>query len=108
MNLKIKKGDSVFVITGADRNLEKPRRVLAVYPKTMRILVEGVNVQAKHSRPSQQNQKGGIVHKEMPVHYSNVMISDSDSKPTRIGNKLKADTPKGTERRFARTNEKAI
>lgn len=71
MKLKIKKGDQVRVIAGQDKG--KSGRVLAVYPKEMRILVEGINIRIKHEKPNQQNQQGGRVEKEMPIHYSNVM-----------------------------------
>jgi large subunit ribosomal protein L24 len=81
--LKIKKGDTVKVIAGDDRG--KTGRVLEVYPKTMKILVEGVNIHKKHTRPNQQYPNGGIISKELPIHYSNVMILDSDKNPTRIG-----------------------
>lgn len=76
MKLKIKKNDNVYVISGNDKDLSKTRRVLAVYPDKMRILVEGVNVRKKHMRPNAQNQKGGIVSKELPIHYSNVKLAE--------------------------------
>lgn len=72
MKLKIKKGDNVQVIAGNDKG--KQGRVIAVYPDKMRVLVEGVNVRKKHSRPTQANPNGGILTKEMPIHYSNVML----------------------------------
>lgn len=81
MKLKIKKSDTVIVTTGNDKG--KTGRVLEVYPDTQRILVEQVNIRAKHEKPSQRNQKGGIVHKEMPIHYSNVQILDG-KEPSRI------------------------
>ena len=102
--LKIKKGDLVFVIAGNDKDLEKPRRVLEVYPDKMRVLVESVNIRKKHTKPSQQNQKGGVLSKEMPIHYSNVMIADSDKNPTRIGMKREKDGDRATVVRFARSN----
>ncbi|MBM2816630.1 MAG: rplX [Ignavibacteria bacterium] len=103
MKLKIKKGDYVCIISGNDKS-EKPHRVLEVYPDKMRILVEGVNLRSKHTRPSQQNQKGGIQKKELPVHYSNVMLLDSDKNPTRIGTRFEEKEGKLTPVRFARTN----
>ena len=69
----IKKGDSVVVIAGDDK---KPRTVLEVFPDKSRVLVEGVNVVTKHTKPSAQNTKGGIVKKEAPIHISNVMMWD--------------------------------
>jgi len=78
MKLKIKKNDTVMVITGNDKG--KIGRVLEVIPDKMRILVEGVNVRTKATRPNQQNPKGGLIHKELPIHYSNVQLIDSDKK----------------------------
>jgi large subunit ribosomal protein L24 len=106
MKLKIKKTDTVKVISGNDKG--KVGRVLDVYPDKMRILVEQVNIRAKHEKPSQNNQKGGIVRKEMPIHYSNVMLMDNSSKPTRIGISVKEMNGKTEKTRFARTNNKEI
>ncbi len=62
----------VKVITGNDKN--KTGRVLEVDRTAMRILVEGINIRKKHSRPTQSNPNGGIISREMPIHYSNVML----------------------------------
>ena len=78
--MKIKKGDTVRVITGKDKG--KEGKVLSV--KDGRVLVEGVNTVTKHSKASQNNPKGGIVHQEAPVDVSNVMYVHK-GKPTRIG-----------------------
>ena len=75
----IKKGDNVVVIAGDDKDLKKPRVVLAVYPDEDKILVEGVNVQTKHTKPTAQNTKGGIVKKEAPIAISNVLLWDAKS-----------------------------
>lgn len=81
----IRKGDTVVVITGDTRDHGKRGRILAVYPKRDRILVEGINMVKRHTRPSQSNQQGGIVEKEAPIHISNVMAwCDSASKPSKI------------------------
>lgn len=81
----IRKGDTVVIITGATRDHGKRGRILAVYPKRDRILVEGINMVKRHTRPSQSNQQGGIVEKEAPIHISNVMAwCDSASKPSKI------------------------
>jgi large subunit ribosomal protein L24 len=72
----IKKGDSVVVITGEDKDLSKPRKVLEVLPEKSRVLVEGVNIVTKHTKPSAQNTQGGIVKTEAPIHISNVMLWD--------------------------------
>jgi len=75
----IKKGDSVVVITGEDKDLKKHRKVLEVLPEEQRVLVEGVNIVTKHTKPSAQNTKGGIMKVEAPIAISNVMLWDSKS-----------------------------
>ncbi len=75
----IKKGDSVVVITGDDKDLKKPRKVLEVVTEKNRVLVEGVNIVTKHTKPSAQNTKGGIIKKEAPIAISNVMMWDAKS-----------------------------
>jgi large subunit ribosomal protein L24 len=81
----IKKGDSVVVITGDDKDLSKPRLVLEVIVDKARVLVEGVNIVTKHTKPSAQNTKGGIVKIEAPIAISNVMLWDAKSKgPSKI------------------------
>jgi len=70
MGIKVKKGETVQVIAGSDRG--KQGRVLRIYPRKNRIVVEGVNMIKRHTRPSQRNPKGGIVEKEAPIHISNV------------------------------------
>jgi large subunit ribosomal protein L24 len=72
----IKKGDSVVVITGDDKDPKKARVVLEVLTDKNKILVEGVNIITKHTKPSAQNTKGGIVKKEAPIHISNVLLWD--------------------------------
>ncbi|MBX3241221.1 MAG: 50S ribosomal protein L24 [Chitinophagaceae bacterium] len=73
----IKKGDSVVVITGDDKDVTKPRKVLEVFPENERVLIEGANIITKHTKPSAQNTKGGIVKKEAPIHISNVKLWDA-------------------------------
>jgi large subunit ribosomal protein L24 len=73
----IKKGDSVVVIAGDDKDVKKPRQVLEVIVDKGRVVVEGVNIVTKHTKPSAQNTKGGIVKKEAPIHISNVMLWDA-------------------------------
>ena len=85
-SMKVKKGDTVLVISGPDRGAKG--KVIAAYPKEQRVLVEGVNRIKKHTRVSQTQrgaQTGGIVTQEAPIHVSNVMVVDSDGKPTRVG-----------------------
>ena len=86
--LKIKKGDTVKVIAGKDK--DKEGKVIAVDTKNHRVLVEGVNMVTKHAKPSAANQNGGIVTKEAPLHISNVMLM-ADGKATRVGFKMDGD-----------------
>jgi large subunit ribosomal protein L24 len=76
----IKKGDSVVVIAGNDKDLGKPRTVKQVLVDKGKVIVEGVNMISRHTKPSAQNTKGGIVKKEAPIHISNVMLWDSKEK----------------------------
>jgi large subunit ribosomal protein L24 len=81
----IKKGDSVVVITGDDKDLKKPRKVLQVIVEKNRVLVEGVNIVTKHTKPSAQNTKGGIMKAEAPIAFSNIMLWDAKSSaPSKI------------------------
>jgi large subunit ribosomal protein L24 len=75
----IKKGDSVVVISGDDKDLKKVRKVLEVYPDDAKVLVEGVNIVTRHTKPSAQNTKGGLVKKEAPIHISNIQLWDAKS-----------------------------
>ncbi len=72
MAKRIKKGDTVVVISGSERG--KEGRVLRVFPAKKRLVVEGVNMIKRHTRPGQKNPKGGILEKEAPIHISNVKI----------------------------------
>jgi large subunit ribosomal protein L24 len=84
--MHVKKGDKVMVITGKDKG--KTGTVLAAFPKKDRVIVEGVNIVKKHSKPSQVNPQGGIINKEASIHVSNVMLLDPKSnEPTRVGYK---------------------
>ncbi|WP_276481268.1 50S ribosomal protein L24 [Paraflavitalea pollutisoli] len=73
----IKKGDTVVVITGDDKDVTKPRKVLEVFPDKEKVLVEGANIITRHTKPSARDTKGGIVKKEAPIHISNVMLWDA-------------------------------
>jgi len=72
----IRKGDQVVVITGDDKDLKKPRLVKEVLVETGKVIVEGANIITKHTKPSAQNTKGGIIKKEAPMQISNVMLWD--------------------------------
>ena len=86
--MKIKKGDTVKVIAGKDK--DKEGKVLSVDRKNGRVVVEGVNMVTKHVKPSAANQDGGIVQKEAALDVSNVMYVHN-GKPTRIGFKIEND-----------------
>ncbi|MDF0727567.1 50S ribosomal protein L24 [Cytobacillus sp. S13-E01] len=82
--MHVKKGDKVQVISGKDKG--KQGVILEAFPKKSRVLVEGVNIVKKHSKPSQANPQGGIISQEAPIHVSNVMPLDpKTSTPTRVG-----------------------
>ena len=86
--MKIKKGDMVKVIAGKDK--DKEGKVIAVDKKDGRVLVEGVNMLTKHTKPSMANQQGGILHQEGPIDASNVMFLHK-GKATRVGFKMDGD-----------------
>ncbi|MFA4922563.1 MAG: 50S ribosomal protein L24 [Ignavibacteriaceae bacterium] len=95
--MRIKKNDNIIVIAGNDKN--KTGKVLKVYPKVNRVIVEGINIHKRHTKPSQKNQQGGIVEQEAPIHVSNVMIVDpKTSQPTRIGSKIIIDDKTGKKK----------
>jgi large subunit ribosomal protein L24 len=97
--MKIRKNDMVMVIAGNARG--KSGKVLKVYPERERIIVEGVNIMKRHSRPSQRNPQGGIVQREASIHVSNVMLLDpKTNQPTRVGTKLTRDDTTGKKRRM--------
>ncbi|MDI9366173.1 MAG: 50S ribosomal protein L24 [Flavobacterium sp.] len=73
----IKKGDNVVVIAGDDKDLKKPRKVLEVIVSKGRVVVEGVAIATKHTKPTAQNTKGGIVKVEASISISNVMLWDA-------------------------------
>jgi len=100
MAAKVKKGDTVVVIAGKDKG--KKGEVLAVRPEENRVVVQGVAVVTKHTRPSMTSQ-GGLVKQEAAIHVSNVALIDPKTdKPTRVGFKVLAD---GTKVRVARSGE---
>jgi len=104
--MKVKKGDTVVVIAGRDRGSKG--KVIAAYPRQDKVLVEGVNRVKKHTRirTTQRGAKtGGIVTQEAAIHVSNVMIIDSDGKPTRVGYRVDDN---GTKVRVARRSGKDL
>ena len=86
--MKIKKGDMVKVIAGKDKDNEG--KVIAVNAKNNTVLVEGLHMVTKHTKPSMANQQGGIVHQEAPIDVSNVMLLHN-GKATRVGFKMDGD-----------------
>ena len=99
--LKIKKGDTVKVIAGKEK--DKEGKVLSVDTKNAKVLVEGVNMVSKHAKPSAANQTGGIIQKEAPIDISNVMYLHK-GKATRVGFKMDGDK----KVRFAKTTGEVI
>ena len=90
--MKVKKGDTVVVIAGKDKGAKG--KVIAAYPRQDKVLVEGINRVKKHTRirTTQRGAKtGGILTQEAPIHVSNVMVLDSDGKPTRVGSRIDDD-----------------
>src|SRR3970040_1163601 len=95
--MKIRKNDMVMVIAGNDRG--KTGKVLKVFPKEYRVIVEGINLRKKHTRPNQKNPQGGILEKEASINASNVMILDpKTNEPTRIGSRVILDEKTGKKK----------
>ncbi|WKS29798.1 50S ribosomal protein L24 [Corynebacterium pseudodiphtheriticum] len=104
--MKVHKGDMVQVISGPDKGAQG--KVIEAYPKTNKVLVEGVNRIKKHvanSAPERGAESGGIVTQEAPIHVSNVTVLDSDGNPTRVGYRFDEN---GKKVRIARRNGKDI
>jgi large subunit ribosomal protein L24 len=100
--LKLKKGDTVEVITGKDKG--RQGEIAFVFPKTNKIIVNGINVASKHQRPLRANEPGGIIDKDMPLDASNVMLVHNGNK-VRVGYKIEDD---GTKVRVARPSGEVI
>ena len=93
-SMKVKKGDQVVVLSGKDKGAKG--RVIAAFPKTQKVLVEGIGRVKKHTRISTSQrgaQQGGIVTQEAAIHVSNVMVIDSEDKPTRVGYRKDEEGP---------------
>ena len=101
----IKKGDTVVVISGDDKDIKKPRQVLEVVLDKARVVVEGVNIVTKHTKPSAQNTKGGMIKREASINISNVMLWD-----TKAGSatKVKRDRQEGKLVRIAKKSGEVI
>lgn len=101
--MKIRKDDTVIVIAGADKG--KKGKVLKTFPKTNKVIVEGINIQTKHRKPRGPQDSGGIVKSEGPIDVSNVMYYDSKlGKGVRIGYKVES----GKKQRVSKADNKAI
>ena len=102
MAAKIRKGDRVVVLAGKDKG--RQGSVLKVLPKESRVVVEGLNMVQRHTRPSQGDPQGGIKNKEAPLHVSNVALVDSKGKATRVGLRMEGDK----KVRFAKTTGEVV
>ena len=95
--MKIRKNDMVMVISGNDRGTTG--KVLKVFPQKYRVIIEGINLRKKHTKPNQKSPQGGILEKEASIHASNVMILDPKSnEPTRIGSRVILDEKTGKKK----------
>ncbi|MFZ6033054.1 MAG: 50S ribosomal protein L24 [Melioribacter sp.] len=95
--MKLKKNDNVIVIAGNYKG--KTGKILKVFPAKNRVIVEGVNLRKRHTKPSQKNPQGGIIEKEAAIDASNVMILDpKTNEPSRIGAKIIIDEKTGKKK----------
>ena len=101
--MKIKKGDKVQVIAGQDKGTVG--EVKAVFPKTNKVIVEGVNVRKKHQKPNQINPDGGIVDKEMPINASNVKLDEGKKKAKKAAAKKPAEKKTTTRKSTKKAKE---
>lgn len=101
---RIKKGDTVTVLSGKDR--QKTGKVLKIFPKAKKVIVERVNFVKKHMRKTRQDSQGGIIEREAPIHISNLaLLCKSCNKPTRIGVSTLSD---GSKSRFCKKCKEII
>ena len=116
--LHVKKGDTVMltkqITATASLNSDRPKgyvgKILRVYPERERIIVEGVNLRIRHTKPNQTYPQGGRIPREMPIHVSNVMPVDSSGNRTRIGRKWIQDQETGRGRwiRYTKTTSEEL
>ena len=101
--IKLKKGDEVIVLTGKDKG--KTGKITTIKPSVLKAIVAGINKYKKHQKPD-NNQKGGIIEKEMPIDISNVSLIDpKDRKPTKVGFRFLED---GRKVRYAKRSGEVI
>jgi len=95
--MKIRKNDNIVVIAGNAKG--STGKVLKVFPKQNRVIVEGVNLRKRHTKPNQANPQGGIIEMEAPIEASNVMLIDpKTNEPTKIGSKIIIDDKTGKKK----------
>jgi len=104
IKIKIKKGDTVKVITGVSKG--KQGRVLRIDAEKGRAVVEGANLMKKHTKPNAENPQGGIIEQEAAIHISNLMLVDAKGNATRIGKKI--DDKTGKSVRFSKKSGEVI
>lgn len=102
IKIKIRKGDTVRVITGSHKGAEG--EVLRISKEDNKALVEGVNLVKKHNKPNAQNPQGGITEKEAPIHISNLSLLTTEGKTTRVGYRME----EGTKVRYAKKTDEVI
>jgi large subunit ribosomal protein L24 len=103
--LKIKKGDSVVIISGAHRNAESKYKVVSIDPKSSRATLEGITVK-KHTKPTAKYPQGGIIDMPANIHVSNLMVIGPDGAPSRVGRRLNEKT--GKLERYSKKSQEAI
>ena len=102
VKIKIRKGDTVRVITGSHKGAEG--EVLRISKEDNKAVVEGVNLVKKHNKPNAQNPQGGITEKEAPIHISNLSLLTPEGKTTRVGYRME----EGTKVRYAKKTDEVI
>ena len=103
--LKIKKGDSVVIISGSHRNAESKFKVISIDPKSSRAILEGITVK-KHTKPTAKYPQGGIIDMPASIHVSNLMLVGPDGVPTRVGRRI--DEKTGKLERYSKKSQEAI
>ena len=101
--MKVKVGDNVKVLTGKDKG--KEGKVLFTLRKKDRVVVEGVNIVKKHMKPNHQNETGGILETEAPIHVSNVKVIETEKKAKTVKTTEKKTTKKTTKKEVGENNE---
>jgi len=102
VKIKIRKGDTVRVITGSHKGAEG--EVLRISKEDNKAVVEGVNLVKKHNKPNAQNPQGGITEKEAPIHISNLSLLTTEGETTRVGYRME----EGTKVRYAKKTDEVI